>query len=54
MTRTDVTRPRNLVRRIDFDAKGYITQQTHAFGTPLAQTWTYTRQAGTNFLLVGD
>ena len=40
MTRTDVTRPRNLVRRINFDAKGYITQETHTFGTPLAQTWT--------------
>ena len=51
VTRTDVTRPRNLVRRIDFDAKGYITQETHTFGTPLAQTWTYTREAGTNFLL---
>ena len=33
VTRTDVTRPRNLMRRIDFDAKGYITQETHTFGT---------------------
>lgn len=51
VTRTDVTRPRTLVRRIDFDAKGYITQETHAFGTAQAQTWTYARQAGTNFLM---
>ena len=51
VTRTDVTRPRNLVRRIDFDVKGYMAQQTEAFGTAKAQTWTYTRQAGTNFLM---
>lgn len=51
VTRTDVTRPRGLVRRINFDANGYVTSDTKAFGTPLAQTTTYTRQPGTKFLL---
>jgi RHS repeat-associated protein len=48
---TDVTNPRGFVRRLTFNGSGYALTDTRAFGTPLAQTMTYVRQAGTNLLL---
>ena len=40
---TDVTDPRNHVRHIVFDAKGYPLSVTRANGTPIAQTTTFVR-----------
>jgi RHS repeat-associated protein len=40
---TDVTNPRGTVRRLAFDAGGYVMTDTQAQGTGLAQTTTYTR-----------
>jgi RHS repeat-associated protein len=43
---TDATDTRGVVRHLGFDAKGYAQQITKAYGTALAQTWTYTRGQG--------
>lgn len=51
VTQTDVTDPRNIVRRVTFNSDGYALTDTAAFGEPEAQTTTYTRQAGTNLIL---
>jgi RHS repeat-associated protein len=51
VTQTDVTDPRNIVRRVTFNSDGYALTDTTAFGEPEAQTTTYTRQAGTNLIL---
>ncbi|HKY23088.1 MAG TPA: kelch repeat-containing protein [Vicinamibacterales bacterium] len=51
ITQTDVTDPRGTVRRIVFNGAGYTLSDTRAFGTPLAQTTTYVRQANTNLPL---
>ncbi|SFQ19572.1 RHS repeat-associated core domain-containing protein [Ralstonia sp. NFACC01] len=47
----DVTDPRGNVRRMRFNSSGYVTSATNALGLPEAQTTTFERQAGTNFLL---
>ncbi|HWV44574.1 MAG TPA: DUF6531 domain-containing protein, partial [Nitrospira sp.] len=51
VTQTDVTDPRNIVRRATFNSDGYALTDTAAFGEPEAQTLTYERQAGTNLIL---
>ncbi len=51
VTQTDLTNPRGSVRRATFDAAGYPLTDTHAQGQGIAQTTTYTRQSGTNFVL---
>ena len=45
IVQTDVTDPRGHVRRLTFDSAGYVLTDTHAHGTALAQTATYTRHA---------
>jgi RHS repeat-associated protein len=51
VTQTDMTNPRGYVRRVTFDAAGYPLTDTQAQGQSPAQTVTYTRQSGTNFIL---
>ena len=51
VTQTDLTDPRGHVRRTTFSAAGYTLTDTRAQGNALAQTQTYTRQAGTNLIL---
>jgi RHS repeat-associated protein len=48
---TDVTNPRTFVRRLTFNASGYVLTDIKAFGTSIAQTTTFERQAGTNLPL---
>ena len=43
VTQTDVTNPRGYVRRLTFNTAGYVSTDTRAYGTPLAQTTTYVR-----------
>jgi RHS repeat-associated protein len=51
-SQTDVTDPGGIVRRVTFNAGGYKTSETLAFGIePEQQTTVHTRQAGTNLLL---
>jgi RHS repeat-associated protein len=50
VTQTDATNPRGFVERAAFNADGWETSITRALGQPEAQTTTYARQAGTNFL----
>jgi RHS repeat-associated protein len=45
VTQTDVTDPRGNVRRVTFNANGYALTDTQAYGTAIAQTTTYTRDA---------
>lgn len=42
ITQTDVTDPNGNVTRTNYDATGYLTSETDAFGTPSARTFTYT------------
>jgi RHS repeat-associated protein len=51
VTQTDLTDPRNYVRRATFNSEGYCLTDTYALGTPIQQTYTYQREAVTNFLL---
>ncbi|HEX2269002.1 MAG TPA: hypothetical protein VHH35_05690, partial [Pyrinomonadaceae bacterium] len=51
VTQTDVTDPRNHIRRTIFNSSGYEVSDTFALGTPKQQTYTYERQPGTNFIL---
>jgi RHS repeat-associated protein len=48
---TDVTDPRNIVRRVTFNTDGYSLSETRGLGAPEEQVTTYERQAGTNLLL---
>jgi len=48
VTATELTDPNGHVRRVAFNADGFITSDTAAYGTPLARTVTTTRQPGTN------
>jgi len=48
VTQTDVTDPRGHVRRVTFNADGFPLTDTAAYGTPIAQTTMYVRQAGSN------
>src|SRR5262249_44619551 len=50
IARTDVTDPKNHVRRVSFNANGYLTSDIHAYGETGAETTTTDRQAGTNFV----
>jgi RHS repeat-associated protein len=50
ITQTDVTDPRNFVRRVTFNASGYTTSNTNAVGTPEQQSITFERQAVTNLV----
>jgi len=45
LTQTDVTDPRGNIRRVTFNANGYALTDTRAYGTAVAQTTTYTRDA---------
>ncbi|MET9259497.1 RHS repeat-associated core domain-containing protein [Amycolatopsis sp. NPDC004079] len=48
VTETRLTDPRGTVRRLTFNAAGFTTSDTAAFGTPLAQTTTITRDPTSN------
>jgi RHS repeat-associated protein len=48
ITETRLTDPRGGVRRVTFNAAGYPTSDTAAFGTPIAQAIQITRDATTN------
>jgi RHS repeat-associated protein len=47
---TDITDPRGTVRRLAFNARGYMTSETFALGKPEQQITTYERDATTNLL----
>lgn len=48
---TDVTHPRENVRRVTFNAEGYMTSDTYALGDPnLERTTTYGRLSGSNLV----
>jgi RHS repeat-associated protein len=51
ITQTDVTDPRTHVRRTTFNADSFSTSDIFALGTAKQQTYTYERQAGSNFML---
>jgi len=51
ITQTDVTDPRSTVRRLTFNAAGYLLTDTYGFGTSVAQTTTYIRAGSTNQVL---
>jgi RHS repeat-associated protein len=51
VTRTDVTNPRSIVRRVTFNTSGYMVTDTYAQGKPEQQTVTYERQTGTHQIL---
>ncbi|MGH3660022.1 MAG: hypothetical protein ACRDUA_25560, partial [Micromonosporaceae bacterium] len=48
VTQTDVTDPRGHVERLTFNGAGHVLTATRAYGTGLAQTTTYTRDATTH------
>ena len=50
VTQTDVTDPKGKVRRVTFNAVGYPLTDTRAYGTAVAQTTTYTRDATSNLV----
>jgi RHS repeat-associated protein len=50
VTQTDVTDPRGNVRRVTFNSSGYVASDTRALGETEEQTYTYTRQSGTNLI----
>jgi RHS repeat-associated protein len=50
ITQTDVTDSQGTSRRVTFNSEGYTLTDTRAFDTSEAQTITYQRQAGTNFV----
>lgn len=47
---TDVTDPRGNVRRMTFNASGYLLSETHAVGQPEQQAISYERATGSNLL----
>src|SRR5262249_25322778 len=47
---TDVTDSRGIVRRLGFNGDGQALTDTRAYGTAIAQTTTYERQATTNLV----
>ncbi|MFY9555547.1 MAG: RHS repeat-associated core domain-containing protein [Blastocatellia bacterium] len=51
VAQTDVTDPRGKVNRVTFNSKGYTLTDIYALGQTEQQTYTYTRQTGTNFPL---
>jgi RHS repeat-associated protein len=48
VTQADVTDPRGNVERLTFNSAGHVLTSTRAYGTALAQTTTYTRDATTH------
>jgi RHS repeat-associated protein len=54
IVKTDVTDPREVIRRYTFDASGYLVTDTLALGTTSARTFTYTRRADHLATRVGD
>jgi len=50
VTQTNVTDPRGFVRQVTFNSSGYRLTDTRAQGKPEQQTYTFTRQAGSNFI----
>jgi RHS repeat-associated protein len=50
ITQTDVTDPRNLVRRITFNSAGYGISDTGALGQPEQQITTYVRDPSSNLV----
>jgi len=50
VTQTDVTDPKGNVRRVSFNAVGYPVTDTWAYGTAVAQTTTYSRDAASNLV----
>ena len=51
VTQTNVTDPRNFVRRVLFNSSGYGTSDTVAFGLSEAQTTAYERDPASNLVL---
>jgi RHS repeat-associated protein len=51
VTQTDVTDPRGNIRRVTFNASGYVLTDTYALGRPEQQTCTYELQASGNLPL---
>src|SRR5207302_10396391 len=51
VTQTNVTNPRNFVRRVLFNSSGYGTSDTVAFGLSEAQTTAYERDPASNLVL---
>ena len=50
VTQTDVTDPRGNVRRVTFNANGHALTDTQAYGTAIARTTTFTRDATSNLV----
>jgi RHS repeat-associated protein len=50
VTQTDVTDPKGNVRRVTFNANGYALTDTRAYGTGIAQTTTFARNATSNLV----
>ncbi|MES1244717.1 MAG: RHS repeat-associated core domain-containing protein [Acidobacteriota bacterium] len=50
VTRTDITDPRGNVRRLTFNAGGFVIDETRALGKPEQQTTTFERAAATNLI----
>jgi RHS repeat-associated protein len=50
ITQADVTDPRGFVRRVTFNAAGYVMTNARAVGHALQQTATWERQTGTNLV----
>ena len=48
VVQTDETNPRNIVRRVTFNATGYALADTHALGESEQQTTTYVRHSPSN------
>jgi RHS repeat-associated protein len=48
VTQTDITDPRGNVRRLTFNAGGFVINETRALGRPEQQTTTFERDAATN------
>jgi RHS repeat-associated protein len=48
VTQTQVTDPLGHIRKVSYDAAGYLVSDTGAFGTPAAQTLTVTRDPTTH------
>jgi YD repeat-containing protein len=48
VTQTDITDPRGFIRRLGFNADGYVSSEILAVGKTEQQSFTYNRQAGTS------
>lgn len=50
VTQTDVVDPRSSIRRVTYGPNGYKASVTYAYGTPVAQTTTYERDAASGLV----